>query len=167
LGTEYFGVKSFAQTTSGSNAPTDDIPTANASTTFAAGSNFTSKSEYRIVSFFGTLNYNYDQKYLLSFVGRQDGVSSLAGDNQFGFFPGMSAGWNVHKEAFFQNGLDKYISTLKPRISYGVNGNVAGLGRYEVQGGYGSQGLYNGSAGFLNTNLVNEGLRWKKVKPLI
>jgi hypothetical protein len=56
------------------------------------------------------------------------------------------------------------ISTLKPRISYGQNGNVAGLGRYEVQGGYGSTGLYNGNAGFLNTGIINSSLRWEKSK---
>jgi TonB-linked SusC/RagA family outer membrane protein len=163
LGAEYFGVKSFAQRTHGTNAPTNDIPTANASTTFAAGNNFSNRSEYRIISTFGRLNYDFDQKYLLTLVARRDGVSSLADENQYGFFPGMSAGWNMHRENFYQKlGIDRYISTFKPRISYGVNGNVAGLGRYEVQGVYGSQGLYNGAAGFLNTQLINEGLRWEK-----
>jgi hypothetical protein len=53
---------------------------------------------------------------------------------------------------------------LKPRISYGENGNVAGIGEYEVQGVYGSQGNYNGSLGFLNTAVPNGGLRWEKSK---
>ena len=82
-----------------------------------------------------------------------------------GFFPGMSARWNIHRETFFRNlGLHKYLSALKPRISYGENGNVAGLGRYEVQGVYGLQGNYNGNAGFLNTEFPNPGLRWEKSK---
>lgn len=165
VGTEYFGTKAFDMQVSGTNAPTDDITTVNAATTFTAGDNFTNKSEYRIISGFGRLNYNFDQRYLLTAVFRQDGVSSLAEQNRWGFFPGMSAGWNVHNEDLYRNtGLDKYISTLKPRISYGENGNVAGLGRYEVQGGYGSQGLYNGGAGFLNTGIINSGLRWEKSK---
>ena len=165
IGAEYFGIKSFDMQVFGTNAPTDDIPTVNAATTFAAGDNFSTRSEYRIISGFGRLNYDYDQRYLLTAVFRQDAVSSLAEENRNGFFPGMSAGWNVHNEAFFTNlGLDRYISTLKPRISYGENGNVAGLGRYEVQGGYGSQGLYNGNAGFLNTGIINSGLRWEKSK---
>jgi hypothetical protein len=100
-------------------------------------------------------------------VFREDGVSSLPEDNRFGFFPGMSAGWNVHNEKFFQNsGLSNIISTLKPRVSYGQNGNVAGLGRYEVQGGYGNVGLYNNNAGFLNTGIINSSLRWEKSKTI-
>lgn len=165
IGTEYFGIKSFAQQVLGTKAPTDDISTVNASTTFAAGDNFSNASQYRIISAFGTLNYVFDNRYLLSFVFRDDGISSLAKANRFGFFPGMSAGWNVHQEKFFKNsGISNIISTLKPRISYGVNGNVAGLGRYEVQGGYGLQGLYNNNAGFLNTDIVNPDLRWEKSK---
>lgn len=163
LGAEFFGQKTLSTQVSGTNAPTDDIPTVNASTVFASGSNFTSKSQYRIISHFGRLNYDYDQRYLLTLVYRQDGVSSLADANRWGFFPGMSAGWNVHREKFFAgSGLTKYISLLKPRVSYGVNGNVAGIGDYEVQGTYGSQGNYNGSLGFLNTGIINNGLRWEK-----
>lgn len=165
IGTEFFGTRALDMQVAGSNAPTDDIPTVNAATTFTAGSNFSSKSEYRIISAFGRLNYDYDQRYLVTAVFRQDAVSSLAKDNRVGFFPGMSAGWNVHNEDFFRNsGLYNFISTLKPRVSYGENGNVAGLGRYEVQGGYGSTGLYNGGAGFLNTGIINSSLRWEKSK---
>ena len=79
----------------------------------------------------------------------------------------MSAGWNLHNEKFFQNsGLSKYVNTVKPRFSYGVNGNIAGIGNYEVQGVYGTQGNYNGSLGFLSTAFVNNGLRWEKSKTL-
>ena len=77
----------------------------------------------------------------------------------------MSIGWNVHREAFFMNSkIANVISTLKARASYGENGNVAGLGRYEVQGGYSDQGLYNGQATFLNTDIINTDLRWEKSK---
>lgn len=165
IGAEYYGIKNLDMQVAGSNAPTDDITTVNAATTFTAGSNFSSVSEYRIVSTFGRLAYDYDQRFLLTAVFRQDGVSSLPEGNRFGFFPGMSAGWNLHNEAFFRNaGISNFISTLKPRVSYGQNGNVAGLGRYEVQGAYGNAGLYNGAAGFLNTGIINAGLHWEKSK---
>ncbi|MES2891990.1 MAG: SusC/RagA family TonB-linked outer membrane protein [Bacteroidota bacterium] len=165
LGAEYFGTKAYGVQAAGTNAPTDDITTVNAATTFVAGDNYSVKSEYKIISAFGRLNYDFDQKYLLSLVFRQDGVSSLTEANRVGFFPGMSAGWNVHREKFFDNsGISDIISTLKPRVSYGQNGNVAGLGRYEVQGTYGSTGLYNGNAGFLNTGIINSDLRWEKSK---
>lgn len=165
VGVESFGQKSLNSQVSGTGAPTDDIPTVNAATQFAAGSNFSSKSEYRIISNFGRINYDFDQRYLLSLVYRLDGISSLAEDNRWGFFPGLSAGWNIHREKFFeQSSLSNIISSLKPRISYGQNGNVAGIGDYEVQGVYGSQGNYNGSLGFLNTAVINNGLRWEKSK---
>ena len=165
LAAEYYAFRRTRMQVSGTNAPTDDVPTVNASTTFAPGSNFSDKVEQSVLSQFGNLSYNYDQKYLLNLVFRRDGISSISKDNRWGFFPGMSAGWNVHREAFFRNsGIAHFISTLKPRVSYGVNGNIAGLGFYDVQGIYASQGNYNGSAGFLNTALVNNDLKWEKSK---
>ncbi len=173
IGTEFFGIKSFAMQVDGTKSPVDDIPTANVSTIFTnntstdvnnPNNNYSISSRYRIISSFGRLNYDFDQRYLLTAVFRQDGVSSLAGGHRTGFFPGMSAGWNVHREAFFKNSdLTKYISTLKPRFSYGVNGNVAGLGRYEVQGIY-SPGSYNAIGGFSYTGLLNHDLTWEKSK---
>ena len=174
LGAEYFDTRGFTMQVLGTQAPTDDIPTVNASTVFIPNTstdinnlnnNYSTRSEYRISSQFGRLNYDYDRRYLLTLVFRRDGVSSLPSANRYGVFPGMSAGWNVHKEKFFQNsGISKVISTLKPRISYGVNGNVAGLSDYEVQGSYSLQGLYNGNSGFLNTGIINNNLRWEKSK---
>ncbi|MCF3107694.1 SusC/RagA family TonB-linked outer membrane protein [Niabella sp. CC-SYL272] len=163
LGVEYYGIRNFDMQVSGTKSPTDDIYTVNAATAFAAGANYSTRSEYRILSAFGRLNYDFNNRYLLQLVFRQDGVSSLAEGHQFGFFPGMSAGWNLHHEPFFKNsGLSDIVSIIKPRFSYGVNGNVAGLGRYEVQGSYSSQGLYNGASGFSYTGLVNSNLRWEK-----
>ncbi|HTN38546.1 MAG TPA: TonB-dependent receptor [Arachidicoccus sp.] len=166
LGTEYYGVKYSNLYIHGQNAPTDDIITANASTVFPAdGSNGSTESEMKIISTFGRLTYDFDQRYLFTAVFRSDAVSSLARENRVGYFPGFSAGWNIHQEKFFKNStLSNFITTLKPRVSYGVNGNIAGLGNYEVQGTYGSQGSYNGTAGFLSTGLVNGGLRWEKSK---
>ncbi len=172
VGAEYFGIKSLGLQVDGINAPTDDIPTANASTTFNPttsssdpNNNYTIRSEYRILSTFGRLAYNYDERYLLTLVFRQDAVSSLAKSNRSGFFPGMSLGWNLHNEPFYKNlGIANIVSTIKPRASYGVNGNVAGLGRYDVQGVYSLQTNYNGNAGFLNTGMANPELRWEKSK---
>ncbi|HEX6847797.1 MAG TPA: SusC/RagA family TonB-linked outer membrane protein [Chitinophagaceae bacterium] len=165
LGAEYFGQKNTSMQVHGQNAPTDDIPTPNASTTFASGNNTGLKSEFRLLSHFGRLNYDYDQRFLVTLVYRSDATSSLSEENRTGFFPGMSAGWNIHREKFYQGSfLSKHISTLKPRISYGVNGNIAGIGNYDVQGVYSSQGNYNGIGGFLNTGIINSDLRWEKSK---
>ena len=164
-GSEFFDTRALDMQVFGTNAPTDEIPTVNASTLYPAGSNYSTKSQYRIASTFGRVNYDYDQRFLLSLVFRRDGVSSLAKENRFGLFPGMSAGWNLHREEFFKNSpLASFINNLKPRISYGQNGNVAGLGRYEVQGTYGAQALYNNTGGFLQTTLSNPKLVWEKSK---
>lgn len=165
VASEYFGQKNLTAQVDGTNAPTDYISTANASTTFAAGSNYSSASKYAIVSAFGRLNYDYDQRFLVQLVGREDGVSNLAPQSRWGFFPGMSAGWNVHHEKFYkQLGLDRYVSSFKPRISYGVNGNasLSSIGPYDVQGVFGSQGNYDGVGGYLNTGIVNGNLQWEQ-----
>jgi TonB-linked SusC/RagA family outer membrane protein len=162
LGGEYYDSTVFDQQVSGTGAPTDNISTANASTLFAAGSNYSQTSETRIISSFTRLNYDYDQKYLLSFVLREDGVSVLSPAKRIGYFPGMSAGWNLQKEDFFQNlGISKIISTVKPRISYGSNGNVTNIGAYDAQGVYSSTSTYNGIGGVSNTAPTLAGLQWE------
>ncbi|HUZ57608.1 MAG TPA: SusC/RagA family TonB-linked outer membrane protein [Hanamia sp.] len=163
LGTEFFGQKNFIMQVYGTNSPTDLITTVNASTTFAAGSNYSTKTQNSIVSGFGRINYDYDNRYLVTLVGRQDGVSNLATQQRWGFFPGMSAGWNMQNEKFYKNSsLHEVLSTFKPRISYGQNGNIAGVGPYDVQGVFGSRGNYNNIGGYLNTSPVNSGLQWEK-----
>jgi TonB-linked SusC/RagA family outer membrane protein len=163
LGAEYFDQLGYGQQTAGTNAPTDDIITANASTLFAQGSNYSSQSENRIISTFTRVNYDYNQKYLLSFVVREDGVSQLALQKRIGYFPGMSAGWNLDREAFYQNlGIRKILSTVKPRISYGSNGNITGLGNYDTQGVYAAGSPYNGNGAITNNSPTNTNLVWEK-----
>lgn len=173
VGAETFQVKTLNSQLYGQNAPTDEIPTINASTVFPATINnvkvnFSEKSAYRINSFFGRFAYDFDQKYLFTAVFRADGASSLPDKHKWGYFPGVSAGWNVQKENFFVNsGMDKYVSTLKPRLSYGINGNIANLGRYEVQGVYSSPvNNYDGTGGFFHDKLSNADLRWERSKTL-
>lgn len=164
VGAEYFDQSFYNQQTAGTNAPTDDVITANASTLFAQGSNYTTQQENRIISSFTRVNYDYDQKYLLSFVLREDGVSQLAAQKRIGYFPGMSAGWNLDKEEFYQNlGISKIVSTIKPRISYGSNGNVTGnLGYYDTQGVYAATNSYNGNGAIVNNSPTNTNLVWEK-----
>lgn len=118
-------------------------------------------SNERIMSGFGRVNYNYDEKYLLTMTIRRDGYSRLLGDNRYGTFPAFSLGWLMHKESFMESTGD-WLSYLKLRGSWGKNGNVGGIGTYELQGSYGSQTAYNGNIGFLQTGLANPVLRWEK-----
>jgi TonB-linked SusC/RagA family outer membrane protein len=161
-GGEYYDLSSYVFTAAGKSAPTDEIYTLNSAVERTSISS--TLSDYRMLSAFSRFNYDYNGKYLFTAVLRYDGTSSLA-DNRWGAFPGISAGWNMHQEDFFKaSPLSNYISILKPRLSYGVNGNIAGVGNYETQGGYGIQTFYNAQAGYLNTGLINSGLRWEKSK---
>lgn len=161
IGGEYFNYHYFKFSATTQNSPSDDIPTLN------AGSNRTktssTKEGYRILSGFARVNYHYDYRYLLSVVARYDGISKLS-DNRWGFFPGVSGGWNMHEEAFFKESeLADFMTTLKPRLSWGVNGNVNGLGYYDVYGTYAKTDKnYNGSVGFYNDKLINSGLKWEQ-----
>ncbi|MFG6411353.1 MAG: SusC/RagA family TonB-linked outer membrane protein, partial [Bacteroides acidifaciens] len=134
IGGEYYTYNQFDFEAKTQGSPTDDIPTLNVGSdrTFTR----TEKTAYRILSGFGRVNYNYNMKYLLSFTARYDGISRLK-DNRWGFFPGVSVGWNIMEEDFWKESkVSDIVSNLKPRLSYGVNGNVNGIGNYEVYGEY-------------------------------
>ena len=73
-------------------------------------------------SFFGRINYNYNETYLLSAVIRADGSSNFARGNRWGIFPSVSAGWVVSNEPFMASTSD-WLSFLKFRGSWGQNGN--------------------------------------------
>jgi TonB-linked SusC/RagA family outer membrane protein len=166
VGGEYFDNALFNDEVYGTNAPTDNITTVNASTVFPAGNNTSAEYEYRIISSFGTLNYNYDEKYLVNLVLREDGVSQLAPQKRIGFFPGVSVGWNLSKEDFFQNSaISKVISTIKPRISYGSNGNISPLSQtgnlYITQGAYSTTTPYNTNGAIYNSTPTNPNLSWE------
>ncbi len=71
---------------------------------------------------FVRLNYNYKDRYLLEFNARRDGTSVFAAGNRWGTFPSFSGGWNIARESFFENLLDK-VNLLKFRVSWGSLGN--------------------------------------------
>ena len=79
-------------------------------------------SEKAIAGFFGRLNYNYKERYMLEANLRYDGSSRFIGDKRWGLFPSFSAGWNISREAFFEP-LTQVVGTLKLRGSWGQLGN--------------------------------------------
>ena len=74
-------------------------------------------------SFFGRLNYNWNETYLLSLVMRADGSSNFARGKRWGYFPSVSAGWVVTNEPFLENVSKDFLSFFKLRASWGQNGN--------------------------------------------
>jgi len=168
-GFEYFDAYNKGFSAGGRLAPTDDFADLGLTVKDVAGIGDRSidsfHSRERILSQFGRLNYDFDGKYLASFTVRRDGFSRLAGDNQYGVFPAVSAGWLVHQEDFMAS-TKNWLSYLKLRGSWGKNGNIGigtsnAVGLYEVQGAYGPQQAYNGVVGFLNTP-ANPNLKWEK-----
>jgi TonB-dependent starch-binding outer membrane protein SusC len=72
-------------------------------------------------SFIGRANYNFKEKYLAEVQLRVDGSSKFAKGKQYGYFPGVSAGWRISEEGFFKNSIS-FINDLKLRASYGQLG---------------------------------------------
>jgi len=71
-------------------------------------------------------NYAYEDKYLLTLTGREDGESYFAPNKKYGFFPGASIGWRLTQENFLKD--SKVVSNLKLRAGYGTSGNSPILG---------------------------------------
>jgi len=161
VGYSYFGSTSSALSASGRDAATDLIPTLNASATPVSVSS--SENEQLIYGYFGRINYDYKQKYLLSLNARYDGASNLGDDYKWGLFPGVSVGWNLHNEDFWSS-LPPNLLRLKLRASYGENGNISGLGPYTAQGQYSVGARYGGFAAIQNTVMANPTLQWEQSK---
>src|SRR5690606_29773617 len=94
--------------------PNDLITSINASRTQIAS---TSESAWSLLSSIYRVNYDYKAKYLLQASIRRDGSSRFGSDRRWGYFPAISAGWNVAKEAFFPE--TDWLTDLKLRSSYG------------------------------------------------
>ncbi|RAK67015.1 SusC/RagA family TonB-linked outer membrane protein [Hymenobacter edaphi] len=79
-------------------------------------------SAYRLASYFGKVNYSFDERYLASVTVRRDGSSRFGKENQFGWFPAASVGWRLSEEGFIKNHA-ALISDLKLRAGWGQTGN--------------------------------------------
>ena len=114
-------------------------------------------------SYFGRLNYNYDNRYLIEANLRYDGTSRFTGDNQYGTFPSFSAGWRISNEAFWSDELRNIVSDLKLRASWGKTGNqTAGL--YAFYESYTSTSYNFGGnlvQGYMQKELANKDLKWE------
>ena len=76
----------------------------------------------KLLSFFTRANYNYEDKYLLSFTFRADASSKFSKDNRWGYFPSAAAAWRISSEPFMK-GTKKWLDDLKLRVSFGTAGN--------------------------------------------
>lgn len=87
------------------------------------------QSSWAFASYITRLNYNYENRYLIEFLGRRDGSSKLSTDQRWKNFYSVSGGWVISNESFMNN-LD-WLSNLKVRYNYGKTGSVTGINNYE------------------------------------
>ena len=120
--------------------------------------------EYRLQSFFGRVNYNYDERYLLEMNVRHDGSSRMPKANRYATFPSVSVGWVFSNEKF----MEKYdfLSMGKLRFSWGKLGNQE-IGNYAYMATLGASGNYffnqsdDKQAGMVQTSVPNEKIKWE------
>ena len=105
-----------------------DIKTLNAANKISWTGTGSTASEWAILSFFGRLQYNYNDTYLFTANLRADGSSKLAPGHRWGYFPSFSAAWRISQEKFMKN--VSWIDDLKLRGGWGQTGNQSGLGDY-------------------------------------
>ena len=122
-----------------------------------------------LVSYFGRLNYNFDDRYLLTATIRRDGSSLFREDLRWGNFPSFAAGWNISNESFMSNVT--WLQGLKLRASYGEMGSnnappYVGDAEINVNSTYpldATQGQTR-IPGYSITKAVNENLKWETTK---
>lgn len=120
-------------------------------------------------SAFGRISYDYNNRYFLDFVFRDDASSKFAQGQRNGFFPSVNAGYVISEESFMEP-LKNTLNNLKLRGSYGVVGNNQSAGNYtylttyfNYPGAYGYNSVIQGGAG---TNLSNPMLTWERAHTL-
>ncbi len=120
----------------------------------------------RLISFYGRVQYNFNQKYLFQASLRNDGSSAFGLNNRWGLFPAVSAGWRIIGEDFMNK--VPVITDLKLRAGYGVSGNSLGFGAYDALLIYAP---LSGNNKYLNNGVIstaigpfrnpNGGLKWE------
>jgi TonB-dependent starch-binding outer membrane protein SusC len=122
----------------------------------------------RLISYFGRLNYDYDNRGFFGFSIRKDGASGFAPRNKFAIFPAVSAAWRLTQEPFLQN--IKWLDELKIRASFGYTGNpnvkpykyiqsINQSFQYTFGNSSGSGGVVNGAA---PSSSYNPDIKWEK-----
>ncbi len=123
------------------------------------------REEWRLRSFFGRLNYSFDDRYLLQANLRIDGSSRFGDGNRYGYFPSVSAGWNITNESFMENVSDgAVLSGLKLRASWGQLGNQnIGLNKFRSTYNLNQNYQFGGTpvSGSAITQAGNQNITWE------
>ena len=128
------------------------------------------EAEGALSSFFGRVNYNYAETYLLSLVLRADGSSNFARGHRWGYFPSISAGWVISNEKFMEK-TKNWLDFLKIRASWGQNGNCnisnfQYLATIDLNDPYYFDNKDNPGIGAYPNILPNEDVKWETSEQL-
>lgn len=122
-----------------------------------------SKSDHKLISFFGRVNYDWKERYMLTFSLRHEGSSRFGKNHKWGNFPAFSLGWRISDEKFMDS--ISWIDDLKIRYDYGMTGNQE-IGNYKSLATYQAFGWYqyNGNSFHVwgPSKNVNSELRWEQ-----
>lgn len=120
------------------------------------------KGKSRLISFFGRVMYNFDEKYLVAASLRREGSSRFGENNKWGWFPAVSAGWRINREDFLKD-VD-WVNNLKLRLGWGVTGNQD-IGNYQSLLLIGKAGKFYYNGEWINTyqpiSNPNPDLKWE------
>ncbi|WPQ63251.1 TonB-dependent receptor [Chitinophaga sancti] len=122
-----------------------------------------------VESFLARVNYDYNNRYLFTILGRRDGSSRVAAQNRYQNYYSVSGGWVLSDEDFMKD--IKWLSIAKLRASYGVLGNLGSVPANALNVNLASVSVYTGAEGTLSTGLAenalsNPNLKWAESKQL-
>jgi TonB-dependent starch-binding outer membrane protein SusC len=137
--------------------PTPELNTANAAAEPSSVGGFW--TAVKTAGIFTNINYDFDKKYIFNVVARYDGSSRFGENNLYGFFPSISAKWNIMEESFLKNSV--VVSDLGLRASYGTTGNSQ-IGNFASRRLFGLGGVYQGFSAIQPSQFGNPNLRWER-----
>lgn len=118
---------------------------------------------WSLLSYFGRLNYNFDDRYLLTSTFRVDGSSRFGPNNRYGYFPSAAFAWKVSNEPFMERLIGNLNYDLKFRVGYGAVGNQE-IGFYSFSSNLRAVNVVLGDqlfTGFAPANIANPDVRWE------
>ncbi len=157
LGGEYRQETNETTTLNAQGFPTPELNTANAAAEPVSVGGFW--SGFKRAGVFTNVRYEYEKRYILSGILRYDGSSRFGSNNRWGYFPSISAKWNIAEESFLKS--SRVVSDLGLRFSIGSTGNDQ-VNNFAARRLYGLGGVYQGNAGIVVSQLGNPDLRWER-----
>lgn len=148
------------------NFPLDGLTDMGAGSTSGAGyTNAAGSTENKMLSYFGRINYSFNDRYLFEANLRADASSRFHKDHRWGYFPSFSGGWRVSEEQFMKTFT--WLDNLKVRASWGMLGNINNVGDYDYFQNYSSSSNYSFGddpvKGIKESRPANATLGWEKV----